>query len=92
MVKDEFAKAGKDVGVIDYAKYSKSEDGLGKYLDGLLDRKEFSAKETSTLKGKVKFCEKSFELMSQTDFQWQLTPALNELCEKVYQFILKQNE
>jgi hypothetical protein len=91
IVKAEFAKAGKNVELIDYAKYSVSEEGLGKYLDVLLEKDEF-ASETGSLKGKVNFCEKAIELMTRSDFQWQLTPPLNGLCEKIYQFILKQNE
>ena len=91
IVKDEFAKAEKDAGLIDYAKYSASKEGLGKYLDELLGKDEF-ASETGTLKGKVNFCEKAFELMALSDFQWQLTPQLNELCDKIYEFVLKQNE
>jgi predicted ATPase len=91
IVKDEFKRADKDVDLIDYSKYSVSEEGLGRYLDKLLGKDEF-ASESGTVKGKVNFCEKAIELMAQSDFEWKLTTPLNELCEKIYQFILKQNE
>jgi predicted ATP-dependent endonuclease of OLD family len=90
IVKDEFKKADKDVNLIDYSRYSLSGGGLGKYLDELLGRDEF-ASATGTVKDKVNFCEKAFELMARSDFQWQLTPPLNALCEKVYKFVLNQN-
>lgn len=91
LIKDEFIKAGKDVEKIDYSKYSESEYGLGKYLDELLGKVEF-ASETGTLKSKVNFCERAVEIMGQTDFDWRLNPQLEALCEKIHQFIQKQNQ
>lgn len=90
LVDDEFRRQKKDVEKIEYAKYSTGERGLGKYLDGLLDEKVFGS-ETGTLKSKVNFCERAVELMSQSDFQWNLTPPLEKLCEEIYNFIEQQN-
>lgn len=90
VVKEAFRDANRDVEAIDYAQYSTSHEGIGKYLDGLLGKEHF-ASETGTLKSKVNFCEKAFDLMTRPDFEWQLTPPLTDLCEKLRQFVLKQN-
>jgi hypothetical protein len=92
LVKEEFEKAGKakDFEKIAYEKYSTSEQGLGKYLDRIWGAQKFAA-ENGTLKNKVNFCERAVSLMSEPSFNWQLTAPINDLCEKVYEFILKQN-
>lgn len=91
IVKEEFVGAGKDVGMINYSKYSTSEKGLGAYLDKLLGKDVFGA-ESGTIKGKVNFCEKAIEIMGRTDLKWELTEPLKELCNKVYQFIEAKNK
>jgi hypothetical protein len=90
LAKDEFERAEKEIEKIDYAAYSKSEKGLGQYLDDLLGQKNF-ATETGTLKDKVNFCEKAIHLMARSDFEWALTPELTELCSRLYKFIKEQN-
>jgi hypothetical protein len=60
MIIGEFESAGKSIDLVDYSKYSTSEEGLGKYLDDLLGKGEF-ASETGTLKKRVNFCEEAFD-------------------------------
>ena len=51
----------KSIDLVDYSKYSTSEEGLGKYLDDLLGKGEFALEETGTLKKGVNFCEEAFD-------------------------------
>jgi hypothetical protein len=90
LVKDQFEARNRNVQKIDYADYSTRYSGLGEYLDSLLKKKTFG-EPTGTLKNKINFCEKAVELMQRPDFEWKLTPALTELCSRVYKFISKQN-
>jgi hypothetical protein len=91
LVRDEFKAKNKDVELIKYSKYSTDKIGIGAYLDKLLEDKLFGS-DTGTVKSKVNFCEKAVEIMARPDFKWELPPPLLELCKKVYQFILKQNQ
>jgi len=92
LVKEKFTKMNKEIDQIKYEDYSKKV-GLGKYLDRLLGLKEKSEFSTNsgTVKNKVAFCEKAIDLMKNNELEWSLTPEISSLCEKLYNFIEKQN-
>lgn len=88
VVKDDFESRGVGFDSIKYQKYSKSQTGLGSYLDHLLKEDHFAAK-SGTVKNKIRFCEKVIDAMKKTE--WQLPAELEELCGKIYGFIESQN-
>ena len=94
LVKPTFQERGKDINKLKYDIYSKSPEGIGRYLDELLELKqsesEFSA-ESGTIKNKVSFCNNAIAIMNDPDFDWSLTAELTELCSKVFDHILKHN-
>lgn len=94
LVEEEFQEQQKALDLIRDKNYSKKTVGIGKYLDSLLgikgDRGQF-AEHSGTIKNKVKFCERAVELMSDEDFEWQLTPKAKELCERIFAHIEKEN-
>jgi hypothetical protein len=67
----------------------KGQNGLGKNLDALLDENVFG--ETSgTIKGKGRFCRETIKAI-EDDPSWRMPDPINDLCEKILSFILKQN-
>uniref|UniRef100_A0A7C2BFY3 ATP-binding protein n=1 Tax=Pseudomonas graminis TaxID=158627 RepID=A0A7C2BFY3_9PSED len=77
-------------------KIENSAHGIGYLLDKALglkgkgkhDRRVF-ADESGTINDKVKFCLEAIEIMNNSE--WDLTPPLKELCEKVFDHILSVN-
>ncbi len=93
VVTDKFQKYNVNTNVIKYEDYSKEELGLGAYLDAQLKITEpvFEA-DSGTVKNKRTFCEKAVEFMNESDSHWDLTPAIRELCGKIYDHILVENK
>lgn len=56
-----------------------------------LDRKFYEA-DSGTIKDKVKFCDAAVELMNRKNYEWQLTPELKALCDKLWTFIEETNK
>ncbi|WP_020558432.1 AAA family ATPase [Thiofilum flexile] len=77
---------------IKYNDYFSSPNGIGKYLDGLVESTNnlFSAA-SGTIREKVKFCDIACEHMYNKNFQWELTPELTDLCEKIFTHIERCN-
>lgn len=90
VVAKRFEELGKNVDTIKYEEYSKTEIGLGTYLDGILGQAKFAA-DSGTIKPKVSFCEKAIEIMNNPEIAWSLTPELKDLCKRIYDHILKEN-
>lgn len=94
IVKDKFEKHHMSVDRIDYDSYSQSMNGLGCYLNSILSLREGEsafATESGTIKNKIEFCQKATSLMNDPGFEWSLTSPLRELCEKIFEHILKSN-
>ena len=94
LAESAFEEHEMDINSLDYDDYSKSNIGLGNYLDELLELKEgesvFSA-DSGTIKQKVKFCNDAINIMNDSDIDWTLTAELNELCKKIFDHILEYN-
>ncbi|MBE1275641.1 AAA family ATPase [Enterovibrio baiacu] len=71
--------------------------GIGRILERYVDKKptslerKFYSDDSGTIKDKVKFCRTAVEIMNDPETQWELTPQLSSLCEKIWDFIEKHN-
>lgn len=94
-------KKGLDIAQVDglkYDNYSKSVKGIGRLLDDQLglsktgkDKRQVFAEGSGTIRDKVKFCRMAVQQMRK-DADWQLTPELTSLCQRIYAHILKHNQ
>lgn len=76
--------------------FEHSNRGIGLILEGFVDspepdKRSFFRDKSGTIKDKVKFCRTAVEIMNNPETQWELTPQLNDLCEKIWDFIEKHN-
>ncbi|WP_462163614.1 ATP-dependent nuclease [Pseudoalteromonas xiamenensis] len=53
-------------------------------------KRKFYKDDSGTIKDKVKFCYAAIEVMNESD-DWQLTPELRDLCDKIWVFIEAHN-
>ena len=70
--------------------------GIGYHLDRCFslsgkgkNARRLFADESGTINDKVKFCREALEVMAETD--WQLSPPIKTLCEKVFTHVLRCN-
>lgn len=67
---------------------------IGEYLETFIknppDGRKFFQDTSGTIIEKVRFCEIACRIM-QSNTEWQLTPQLTELCEKIFQHINTNN-
>lgn len=91
-VEVELSAAAVDPDKISASDYSASDKGIGKYLDDLLNSKDFG-EESTTLKRhkKLALCDKCVAYAADPDFEWQLTAPARDLCGKVFEHILQNN-
>lgn len=82
---------------LSYSKYSISTNGIGYHLDKALglkgkgkDSTRIFAEQSGTIKDKVNFAIKATNIMDQTN--WELTPEINLLCEKIFGHIKNANK
>lgn len=86
---------GLDIGGIDnidYEIYRSSDEGIGHHIDkvlGCTGKQSIFSSESTTLKDKLKFCTYATEYMKTND--WELTPEINHLCEKIVNHIQRHN-
>lgn len=79
---------------LNYSDYKKSAEGLGNHIDVTIgcdidkEQRIFSTSST-TLSDKLDFCQLSTEFMRNED--WELTPEINELCQKIVSHIKTYN-
>ncbi|WP_074401171.1 AAA family ATPase [Morganella psychrotolerans] len=73
--------------------------GIGKILEPCIIRgndvkteRKFFEDKSGTIKDKVKFCETACTLMQSGDIEWELTPELDGLCNKIWAFIEESNK
>lgn len=99
IVAEDFKKLEKDVANIDSVGYTKPGQGLGRYLDDVLEipeEKSVFAAASGTLKShkKIALCNKAVALakMQEPAFEWGLTDKLTELCEKIFAHIEQCNQ
>lgn len=80
---------------VDFDVYSKSNQGIGRFLDRKCckrpkDGARFFSDKSGTIKDKLKFCRIAMEVMDEID--WSLNDSLNSLCGRVFEFIVKANK
>lgn len=69
--------------------------GVGAILESYVTnnsgtKRKFYKDDSGTIKDKVKFCNTAIEVMNESD-DWQLTPELRDLCDKIWAFIEAHN-
>ncbi|WP_076407727.1 ATP-binding protein [Shewanella sp. UCD-KL12] len=75
-------------------RFEKDNEGIGKILElyvnkpPVLERRFYSEK-SGTIKDKVKFCHTAINVMAEEN--WELSPQLKNLCEKIWSHIEKHN-
>ena len=74
--------------------FEKNDKGIGSILERFVDKptglaRKFYSDKSGTIKDKVKFCHTAIKVMEERD--WQLTPQLKELCEKIWAHIEEHN-
>lgn len=78
-------------------KIQSEKDGVGTILERYIDKdnkaqnseKKFFKAPSGTIKDKVKFCNTAIQIMNEEE--WELTPELNELCDKIWTHIEQSN-
>jgi energy-coupling factor transporter ATP-binding protein EcfA2 len=78
---------------VKFDKYHTLMNGIGYHLDKALgldgkgkNKRRFFADESGTIKDKVKFCKTAVNLMEEST-DWELTDALRDLCEAIFEHI-----
>jgi len=83
-----------------YKKYVHSREGIGYHIDKCMGLKGKGKKTThlifaansGTLKDKTKFCTLATDFMQDNPNDWELTPQITELCEKILGHIERSNK
>lgn len=68
IIENDVEKLNKKVDELKYEEYSKSEKGLGFYIDNKLSIDKFST-ESGTVKNKVDFCKKAISIMTNSEIE-----------------------
>ena len=73
--------------------------GIGEILEQAVERlgdvkddRKFFEDTSGTIKDKVKFCETACKIMGSDGTQWQLTPELEKICDRIWTFIEANNK
>lgn len=77
-------------------KFKSKTRGIGDILEGYVDlkpefKRKFYREKSGTIKDKVKFCNSAIEIMSDSSYEWSLTPELKDLCEKLWNHVIDSN-
>lgn len=79
---------------IEQTAYFNKNIGIGQYLETFITAspvgRKFFEDTSGTIREKVRFCETACDFM-KNNTEWQLTPQLNELCEKIFKHIAINN-
>ncbi|HFD31248.1 MAG TPA: ATP-binding protein [Gammaproteobacteria bacterium] len=89
-----------DIEKLAYKNYVHSTKGIGYHIDKYLGLKSKGNKNThlifaansGTLKDKTKFCTLATDFMQDSPNDWELTPQITELCEKILGHIERHNK
>ncbi|EPB6684100.1 AAA family ATPase [Vibrio alginolyticus] len=77
--------------------FEKANEGIGRILERYVKKpsnidRNFYSDTSGTIKDKVKFCHKAIEIMNSEDTDWQLTPDLTKLCERIWGHVIDSNK
>lgn len=81
---------------IEYGKFETKSYGIGTILERYVNKssetdRKFYEDKSGTIKDKVKFCNTAIDLMSDSNYEWSLTPELTTLCEKLWNHVIDSN-
>lgn len=76
--------------------FENASEGIGRILERYITKpagfsRHFFSDNSGTIKDKVKFCYAAIKIMNDCDDDWELTPQLSALCEKIWEHVIRHN-